>query len=72
MLAWIHQHARHRRSPAEIAAWSAAQEQSVPHDDDTRKFFAETKQQIAPDRTDIAVWYDLMDVDDYVTFGGRS
>jgi hypothetical protein len=27
---------------------------------------------IAPKREDIATWFDLLDLDDYVTFGGTA
>jgi hypothetical protein len=26
----------------------------------------------APKRTDIVTWFDLLDVDDYVSFGGKA
>jgi hypothetical protein len=72
ILEWINAQARPKRAPAEIAAWSAHQEQRAPADMDTRKFFQEYHAKIAPHRKDIATWFDLLDLDDYVFFGGKA
>jgi hypothetical protein len=72
MLDWIHAHAKKKRSPVEIAAWSAAQEQRGPADVDTRKFFNDIHAKMAPKRADVSTWFDLLDVDDFVTFGGKA
>jgi hypothetical protein len=70
ILSWIQQHAPHRPSPAEIAAWSALQEQRVPTDPDSRTFFNDLHQKAAAHRSDIATWFDLLDLDDFASFGG--
>lgn len=70
ILAWVQAHAR-PRSMAEILAWSAWQEQRAPDNPDGRAFFNEVHRKLAPDRTDIVTWFDLLDLDDYVSFGGR-
>ena len=72
ILAWIEKNAKHKRSPVEIAAWSVAAEQRVPADLDSREFFNGLHKQAAPQREDIASWFDLLDVDDYVSFGGKA
>ena len=71
ILQWIQENATHKRSDAEIAAWSAQAEARVPTDVEGREYFTELHQQTAPKREDIATWFDLLDVDDYVSFGGR-
>ncbi|MBI2946058.1 MAG: DUF5069 domain-containing protein [Verrucomicrobia bacterium] len=71
ILEWINSASTTRPSPAEIAAWSALQEQRVPTDPESRKFFNDIHASIAPKRTDIATWFDLLDLDDYVSFGGK-
>jgi hypothetical protein len=71
ILAWIEAHARFRRTAAEIAAWSAYQHHCAPSDWDMREFYTETHKKIAPDRTDLSTWFDLLDLDDYVSFGGK-
>lgn len=72
ILEWILANGKHKHSPAEIAAWSAHQDQRVPTDPDTRGFFNELHTKAAPKREDIATWFDLLDVDDYVSFGGKA
>lgn len=72
MLAWITANAKLKRSPEEIAAWSAHQEQRVPSDVEARKYFNELHAKIDPLREDIATWFDLLDLDDYLSFGGKA
>ncbi|MBU6411515.1 MAG: DUF5069 domain-containing protein [Verrucomicrobia bacterium] len=71
ILEWIRKNAAHKRSPTEIAAWSAWQEQRTPSDLESREFFNELHKSSAPNREDIVTWFDLLDVDDYATFGGK-
>jgi hypothetical protein len=72
VLAWVEKNAKHRRSPEEIAAWSAQAEQRVPADLESREFFNGLQKTAAPKREDIATWFDLLDVDDFVSFGGKA
>jgi hypothetical protein len=72
ILEWIEANAKHTHSPEEIAAWSQFQEQRVPMDLDSRKFFLEYQTKTAPHRTDVANWFDILDIDDHVTFGGKA
>jgi hypothetical protein len=72
ILDWINANAKTRPTPTGITAWSAAQEQRAPHDADTREFFDEIKSEVAPKRNDIVAWFDLLDVDDYVSYGGKA
>jgi len=68
---WIQENGT-KRTAAEIAAWSAQEEQRAPSDVETRAFFNELHKQAGPERTDISSWFDLLDLDDYVTFGGKA
>jgi hypothetical protein len=72
ILEWIEANAKHKHSPEEIAAWSQFQEQRVPMDLDSRKFFLDYQTKTAPDRKDVANWFDMLDIDDHVTFGGKA
>ncbi|HOC55332.1 MAG TPA: DUF5069 domain-containing protein [Verrucomicrobiota bacterium] len=72
VLLWIQKNAKHQRTEAEIAAWSALQEQRAPSDTGSRGFFHELHGKIAPKREDISTWFDLLDLDDYVSFGGKA
>jgi hypothetical protein len=72
MLAWIEANAKFKRSPVEIAAWFSLAEQRVPADLESRKYFSEMHAAAAPKREDLGTWFDLLDVDDFVTFGGKA
>ena len=71
MLAWVEEHSRPKRHPAEIAAWSAWMEQWTVTKPEAREFFNEVHRKNAPQREDIATWFDWVELDDLVTFGGR-
>ena len=71
ILEWIAQHAKPTRTASEIAAWSAHQEQRAPDNPGSRAFFNDVHSKVAPKRTDIATWFDLLDLDDYASFGGK-
>jgi len=72
ILEWIQANAKFKRTDSEIAAWSAMAEQRVPSDPESREFFNGLHTKTAPKREDIATWFDLLDVDDYVSFGGKA
>jgi len=71
LLAYVQKHTRPKRQPAEIAAWSAWMEQWTVTSPDSREFFNEVHRKNAPQRDDIATWFDWVELDDFVTFGGR-
>lgn len=70
ILEWIDKTAKNKRSDAEIRAWSDLQNQRVPMDMESRGYFNEIQKTAAPKREDIGTWFELLDVDDYVSFGG--
>ena len=72
VLQWIEKNAKHKRTEAEIAFWSAHCEQRAPSDVESREFFQEEHQKIAPKREDVVTWFDYLDLDDYVAFGGKA
>ena len=57
---------------AEIAAWSAHAELRTPMDVESRQYFNDLQSKCAPKREDISSWFDLLDADDYVSFGGKA
>lgn len=71
ILNWIQQDAKSQRTDLEIAAWSEFMERRVPSDPESRDFFNELQKKVAPNREDISTWFDLLDVDDYASFGGK-
>jgi hypothetical protein len=70
MLAWVHTHAP--RAPADTRAWSRWMESLSPGDAEMHVWFAEELQRLAPERQDIATYFDLLDLDDAVSFGLRG
>jgi hypothetical protein len=71
ILEWIQTHARNTPTPAAISAWSASLGQAGPTDLEMREFYQDEHRRLAPHRQDLANWFDLLDLDDYVLFGGR-
>jgi len=72
ILQWIEKNAKHKRTEAEIAAWSAHCAQRAPADVESREFFQGEHSRIAPKREDVVTWFDYLDLDDYVSFGGQA
>jgi hypothetical protein len=72
ILEWIQQNAKNKKTDSDICAWSALGENRVPSDIESRSYFNELQQQCAPKREDIMTWFDLLDVDDFVSFGGKA
>jgi hypothetical protein len=72
VLAWINAHAKHPRTGVEIATWSAWQEQRSPDNPEGREYFNEIHKTIAPKRTDITTWFEVLDADDFASFGGKA
>jgi hypothetical protein len=72
ILEWVTAHAKHQASEPEILAWSLYQEQRVPGDVESREFFHGLHVKVAAKREDVVSWFDLLDLDDYVSFGGQA
>jgi hypothetical protein len=55
----------HKKSPAEIEAWNSDWLKHAPDPgSDGEKYFLELRGQVAPDRTDVKAWADLLDLDE--------
>jgi hypothetical protein len=73
ILAWVSETAQHKRTPWQIDQWSDYMERRVPESDaETRQYFGEMLGKLSETREDIKTWADLLDLDDYVTFGGKA
>jgi hypothetical protein len=71
-LAWVQANAKPQRTPWEIAAWSDYHLRRGPDsDNETLLYFAEAVKKFSPAREDVTTWFDLVDLDDYCTFGGK-
>jgi len=71
ILKWINKTSKTKPKSWEITAWSAHQEARVPSELDTREFFHKLHKNAGPKRDDVSTWFDLLDLDDYVSFGGK-
>lgn len=73
ILDWINANARNKRAPWEIQQWSDYMQSRGPDSDaETIGYFAEAVGKLSKTREDIRGWADMLDLDDYVTFGGRA
>ena len=70
ILAWVG--TQSKRLPAEIAAWTAWMELNAPGGAEGHEWFGEVIKGTAAERSDIRSFFDLLDLDDYVTFGGKG
>ena len=70
VLAWVNERAK--RLPFQIAGWSAWLENHGPGGDEGHEWFGERIKAAGPDRSDIRSFSDLLDLDDYVSFGGKG
>jgi hypothetical protein len=71
LLAYVMAKAKPKRTPSEIKAWSAWYEAQTPDNPDGRAFFNDIHRKNAPHRKDIETWFDWLELDDFVTYGGR-
>lgn len=71
LLQWVLKNTGATHGTQEITDWSRAMECRIPSDDDSRDFFQQTHKSIAPERSDIKTWFDLLDLDDYASYGDR-
>ena len=73
ILEWIHANGKNQPSPWEIAQWSHYHETRGPDSDaETIGFFSGMIAGLTKTREDIHSWADLLDLDDYCTFGGKA
>jgi len=72
ILDWILASGKNKHTDSEVLGWSVHQEQRVPTDPESRNYFNDIHAKSAPHREDIGTWFDLLDVDDYVSFAGKA
>ena len=72
ILEWINQNAKHKRDPWDIQQWSDYHDRRGPDSDtETYQYFGSYITRISKTREDIRTWADVLDLDDYVSFGGK-
>ena len=73
ILEWVQATAPHRREPWEIRHWSAYHADRGPDSDaETLEFFAGRVGGLTRTREDVTTWFDYLDLDDHVSFGGQA
>lgn len=72
MLEWLMANLQPKRQLWEIVAWSQWLENLGPGDVQRHKVFSEEIAAKAPKRDDIRTFFDRLDMDDYVSFGGKA
>ena len=73
ILEWIQTNSKTPRAPWEIEAWSSFMERRGPDSDaETIAGFGEYVGQHSKTREDIKTWFEAIELDDYVTFGGKA
>jgi Domain of unknown function (DUF5069) len=73
MIAWVDEHASPKHEPWEIQQWSAYHNERGPDGDvETLEFFAGRVGPLSKERGDVRTWFDYLDLDDHVTFGGKA
>lgn len=72
LLVWIETHARFKRLPHEIAAFSLWHEGRVPTTPEKRAKLNshQCSSPAGAARTDIGTWFELLDLDDHASFNG--
>ena len=70
VLAWVE--SQTSRQPWEIANWSAWLYQLGVGSADMHGWFVEMIKATGPAREDITTFFDLLDLDDYVSYGGKA
>lgn len=69
---WIQANQTSKHTPAEIEEWSDSMDKRRPTDGQDREKFDSYLADCGPGRTDIVYWSDLLDLDDFVTYGGKA
>jgi Domain of unknown function (DUF5069) len=73
MLEWVQAHSKTPRASWEIEAWSAFMEKRGPDSDaETLALFAGYLGKFSRTREDVKTWFEAIELDDYVSFGGKA
>lgn len=72
ILDWVNKRAKNARTQPEIVAWSNWGENRAPLDPEGHEYFNALHKKAGPQREDIASWFELLDLDDFVSFGGLA
>lgn len=63
IVAWLRQNAK-IHTPEQIDAWNREFLSRTPQNEESRERFLKTRERVAPNRTDITSWIDLLDLEE--------
>ncbi len=72
LLEWIRANAKNKPTEAAIFAWSAYEDNRAPANVGGREYLGELHKGANANRDDISTWFDILDADDFVSFGGKA
>jgi hypothetical protein len=73
ILGWIRVNSKTNRAPWEIDAWSSFMEKRGPDSDhETLEFFMDYLGSSSRTREDVKTWFECIELDDFVSFGGKA
>jgi hypothetical protein len=72
ILSWIEKNQKHPRSGQEIEAWSDYMNRRAPASMEQRERMNQYQTGAGKDRQDITTWFDVLDLDDFASFGGPA
>ena len=73
ILEWVAESGQPKREPWEIQQWSAYHTERGPDGDvETLEFFTGRVGALSKTREDVKSWFDYLDLDDHVFFGGKA
>ena len=73
VLEWISQNALNKRHEWDIELWSRTRETAAPSGNESRGFVNEIVSDAGgAAREDVSTWFDVLDLDDHVTAGGKA
>jgi hypothetical protein len=72
LLDWIQANSSKKRNFDEIQTWSTSEERRSPTDPESKQTFERIRNGAAAPRTDVQTWFELLDLDDHVSYGGKA
>ncbi len=72
VLTWVNENAPLKHTPLEISQWSDWTQTVSFNDVEMREWFTEQIKRLNPAREDLRGTFDYLDLDDFVSFGGKA
>jgi hypothetical protein len=73
LLIWFQENRKNKHDDFQVAQWSAYRESVAPADNESREFVGKSIAEAGlGNREDIASWFEWLDADDFVSYGGKA